>query len=49
MRREDVNQLPVTSNDRVEGIVRRATHLEVRRSRATLNLPKSWIRARMLQ
>ena len=41
MGREDVNQLPVMSNGQVEGIVTRAALLEVLRSRATLNLPRS--------
>jgi Zn-dependent protease/CBS domain-containing protein len=40
MGREDVNQLPVMSNGRVEGIVTRAALLEVLRSRATLNFPR---------
>ena len=41
MGREDVNQLPVVSNGQVEGIVTRAALLEVLRSRATLNFPRS--------
>jgi Zn-dependent protease/CBS domain-containing protein len=45
MGREDVNQLPVISNGRVEGIVTRANLLEVLRSRASLNPPSSLPRA----
>ena len=45
MGREDVNQLPVTSDDRVQGIVTRAHLLQVLRSRADLNLPPSLPRA----
>ena len=41
MGRENVNQLPVVSNGRMEGVVTRTTLLEVLRSRASLNLPKS--------
>ena len=41
MGREDVNQLPVVSDGRVEGVVTRATLLEVLRSRVMLNLPRS--------
>jgi CBS domain-containing protein len=40
MGQEDVNQLPVMSNGRVEGIVTRAALLEVLSSRATLNFPR---------
>jgi predicted transcriptional regulator len=39
MGREDVNQLPVMSDGRVEGIVSRAHVLQVLRSRAELKLP----------
>jgi Zn-dependent protease/predicted transcriptional regulator len=45
MGREDVNQLPVTSDGRVQGIVTRAHLLQVLRSRAELNLPPSLPRA----
>ncbi|HKV78707.1 MAG TPA: site-2 protease family protein [Candidatus Sulfotelmatobacter sp.] len=45
MGREDVNQLPVTSEGRVQGIVSRAHLLQVLRSRAELNLPPSLPRA----
>jgi Zn-dependent protease/predicted transcriptional regulator len=41
MGREDVNQLPVMTDGRVEGIVTRAHLLQVLRSRAELNLPPS--------
>jgi Zn-dependent protease/predicted transcriptional regulator len=41
MGREDVNQLPVMSGGRVEGIVSRAHLLQVLRSRAELKLPPS--------
>jgi Zn-dependent protease/predicted transcriptional regulator len=41
MGREDVNQLPVMSDGRVEGIVTRAHVLQVVRSRAELKLPPS--------
>jgi Zn-dependent protease len=41
MGREDVNQLPVMSDGRVEGIVSRAHLLQVLRSRAELKLPPS--------
>jgi Zn-dependent protease/CBS domain-containing protein len=40
MGQEDVNQLPVMSNGRVEGMVNRAALLEVLRSRATLKFPR---------
>jgi Zn-dependent protease/CBS domain-containing protein len=40
MGQEDVNQLPVMSNGRVEGIVTRAALIEVLRSRATLSFPR---------
>jgi len=39
MGREDVNQLPVMSNERVEGIVSRSHVMQVLRSRAELHLP----------
>ena len=39
MRQEDVNQLPVTSDGGVDGIVTRAHVLQVLRSRAELNSP----------
>ena len=45
MGRQDVNQLPVTSDGRVQGIVTRAHLLQVLRSRAELNLPPSLPRA----
>lgn len=45
MGREDVNQPPVMSNGRVEGIVSRAHVLQVLRSRAELKLPPSLPRA----
>jgi CBS domain-containing protein len=45
MGREDVNQLPVMSNGRVEGIVSRAHVLQVLRSRAELQLPPPMSRA----
>jgi Zn-dependent protease len=45
MGREDVNQLPVMSDGRVEGIVSRAHVLQVLRSRAEVNLPGSLPRA----
>lgn len=45
MGREDVNQLPVMSNGRVEGIVSRAHVLQLLRSRAELKLPPSLPRA----
>jgi len=45
MGREDVNQLPVMSDGRVEGIVSRAHVLQVLRSRAELNLPPNVPRA----
>ncbi len=45
MGREDVNQLPVMSNGRVEGIVSRAHVLQVLRSRAEVNLRGSLPRA----
>jgi len=45
MGREDVNQLPVMSDGRVEGIVSRAHVLQVVRSRAELKLPPSLPRA----
>ena len=45
MGREDVNQLPVMSDGRVEGIVSRAHVLQVLRSRAELKLPPSLPRA----
>jgi CBS domain-containing protein len=45
MGREDVNQLPVMSDGRVEGIVSRAHLLQVLRSRAELELPPSLPRA----
>ena len=45
MGREDVNQLPVMSDGRVEGIVSRAHVLQVLRSRAELSLPPSLPRA----
>lgn len=41
MGREDVNQLPVMTDGRVEGIVSRAHVMQVIRSRAELNLPSS--------
>jgi Zn-dependent protease/predicted transcriptional regulator len=41
MGREDVNQLPVMSDGRVEGIVSRAHVLQVLQSRAELKLPPS--------
>jgi len=41
MGREDVNQLPVTSDGRVEGVVSRAHLFQVLRSRAELNVPPS--------
>lgn len=39
MGREDVNQLPVMTDGRVEGIVSRAHVMQILRSRAELNLP----------
>ena len=39
MAREDINQLPVVSNGRAEGIVTRAHLLQVVRARSDLNLP----------
>ena len=39
MAREDINQLPVVSNGRVEGIVTRAHLLQVVQARSDLNLP----------
>jgi CBS domain-containing protein len=45
MGREDVNQLPVMLNGRVEGIVSRAHVLRVLRSRAELQLPPTMPRA----
>jgi Zn-dependent protease/predicted transcriptional regulator len=45
MGREDVNQLPVMYDGRVQGIVTRAHLLQVLRSRAELNLPPSLPRA----
>jgi Zn-dependent protease len=45
MRQEDVNQLPVVSDGRVEGIVTRAHVLQVLRSRAELNSPPHLTRA----
>ena len=45
MGREDVNQLPVVSNGRVEGIVSRAHVLQVLRSRAELKMPPTLPRA----
>ena len=45
MGREDVNQLPVMSDGRVEGIVSRAHVLQVLQSRAELKLPPSLPRA----
>ena len=45
MGREDVNQLPVMSNGRVEGIVSRAHVLQVLRSRAELKVPPTLPRA----
>ncbi len=45
MGREDVNQLPVMSDGRVQGIVSRAHVLQVLRSRAELKLPPSLPRA----
>jgi Zn-dependent protease/predicted transcriptional regulator len=45
MGREDVNQLPVMSNGRIEGIVSRAHVLQVLRSRAELHLPPTLPRA----
>jgi Zn-dependent protease/predicted transcriptional regulator len=39
MAREDINQLPVISDGRVEGVVTRAHILQVLRSRAELSLP----------
>jgi Zn-dependent protease len=45
MGREDVNQLPVMSDGRVEGIVTRAHLLQVLRSRAELHVPPSLPRA----
>jgi CBS domain-containing protein len=43
--REDVNQFPVMSDGRIEGIVSRAHVLQVLRSRAELKLPPSLPRA----
>lgn len=45
MSREDVNQLPVMSNGRIDGIVSRAHMLQVIKSRAELRLPPSLPRA----
>jgi len=45
MGREDVNQLPVMSNGRIDGIVSRAHVLQVLRSRAELKVPPSLPRA----
>jgi len=45
MGREDVNQLPVMTDGRVEGIVTRAHVLQLLRSRAELKLPPSLPRA----
>ncbi|MGA8342934.1 MAG: site-2 protease family protein [Candidatus Sulfotelmatobacter sp.] len=45
MGREDVNQLPVMSEGRVEGIVSRAHVLQILRSRAEITLPPSLPRA----
>lgn len=45
MGRKDVNQLPVISDGRVEGIVTRAHILQVLRSRKDLRLPPSLPRA----
>jgi Zn-dependent protease/CBS domain-containing protein len=45
MGREDVNQLPVMSGGRVEGVVTRAHVLQVLRSRAELKVPPSLPRA----
>jgi Zn-dependent protease/CBS domain-containing protein len=45
MGREDVNQLPVTSDGRILGVVSRAHVLQVVRSRGELNLPPSLPRA----
>jgi CBS domain-containing protein len=45
MGREDVNQLPVMSDGRIEGIVSRAHVLQVMRSHAELKLPPSLPRA----
>jgi len=45
MGREDVNQLPVMSDGRVEGIASRAHLLQVLRSRAELELQPSFPRA----
>ena len=45
MGREDINQLPVMSGGRVEGIVSRAHVLQVLRSRAELKLPPNLPRA----
>jgi len=45
MRQEDVNQLPVMSDGRVDGIVTRAHVLQVLRSRAELNSPPTLPRA----
>ena len=45
MGHEDVNQLPVMSNGRVEGIVSRAHVLQVLRSRAELKMPPTLPRA----
>ena len=45
MGREDVNQLPVMSDGRIEGIVSRAHVLQILRSRAELQVPPSLPRA----
>ena len=45
MGREDVNQLPVMSSGRIDGIVSRAHVLQVLRSRAELKVPPSLPRA----
>ncbi len=45
MGREDVNQLPVMSNGRIEGILSRSHVLHVLRSRAELRVPPSLPRA----
>jgi Zn-dependent protease/CBS domain-containing protein len=45
MGREDVNQLPVLANGRVEGIVSRGHLMQVLRSRAELKVPPSLPRA----
>ena len=45
MGREDVNQLPVMSDGRIEGIVSRAHVMQILQSRAELKLPPSLPRA----